>query len=588
MSSAYELPEDDDLRSAARFLWWLVISQRRRVALGALLGTLWMLGLVLPPYVLSLAIDEGLQARRFSALVGWVLALFAVGVFTAYVGIMRHRTMTKVRMDAGFRTLNAVVEHATTMGASLTEKVTAGEVATIGIGDIWVIGSSLTVVGPGCGAVVAYLVVAGLLLSISPLLALIVLLGAPVIAVLVGPPMGRLRQAGSVYRERQAELTTRLVDVVQGLKVLNGIGGKELFAARYRQESGRLRDEGYRVGAVSSWIPTLGAGLPLVFLAVVTWSAARMAAEHTISVGDLVAVYGYVAVLVVPVGELIDNGAGIARALVSARRVTALLKLDRSSADPAATGDGPDGAAGLFDPESGVEVATGRLTALAGARTADTAAIVDRLGRFRPSDATWGSIRLDTVAPGNVHDRILIADNEAHIFAGTLHEIVAGRFDRDEQAVIDALHAAVAEDVVAGLPDGVSSLVESMGRNLSGGQRQRVRLARALLAQPEVLLACEPTSAVNAHTEALIADRLRAERSGRTTLVTTTSPLLLDRADVVHYLVDGRVVASGTHHELLESQDGYRRLVSRGLDDAPFAAPDDAPDSAPDTARVPR
>src|SRR6185312_8213724 len=273
----------------------------------------------------------------------------------AYVAIMRHRTLTKVRMDAAFRTLTAVVDQSTKLGASLGGRVSAGEVATIGIGDVWTIGTSLTIVGPGFGGVIAYLVVAGLLLAISPVLALIVLLGAPVIAVLVGPPLGRLREAGSEYREHQAQLTSRLVDLVQGLRVLNGIGGKDLFAARYREKSRRLVEEGYRVGAVSSWIPTLGSGLPLLFLAVVTWLAARMAAEGSISVGDLVAVYGYAAVLVVPVAELIEDGSNIARALVSARRVIALLKLGTDTAD--AAGDGPAEPADLYDPESGVEVA---------------------------------------------------------------------------------------------------------------------------------------------------------------------------------------------------------------------------------------
>jgi len=582
VSGAYASPPDTALRSPVRYLWWLMTSQRGRVLLAAVLGTLWMLGLVLPPYVLSLAIDDGLQPRRFSSLVGWVLVLLAMGVLNAYVAIMRHRTLTKVRMDGAFRTLNAVVDQSTRLGGALTGKVTAGEVATIGIGDVWVISTSLTVVGPGVGAVIAYLVVAVLLLSVSPLLALIVMLGAPVVAVLVGPLLGRLRTVGSDYRARQGDLTALLVDIVQGLRVLNGIGGKDLFGARYRRTSQQLREDGFRVGTVSSWIPTLGAGLPLIFLAVVTWLAARMAAEHTISSGDLVAVYGYVAVLVVPIAELIESGSNLAQAAVSARRVIALLTLAPDAADAPdavgepATGEGPNAPADLHDPASGVAVAAGRLTAVASARPAESAAVIDRLGRFRPSEATWGGIRLDTVAPRQVRDRILVADNEADIFAGLLRDIVSGRGDRDDEAVLEALRTAAAEDIVIGLPGGVSSAIESQGRNLSGGQRQRVRLARALLAEPEVLLAAEPTSAVDAHTEATIADRLSAARSGRTTLVTTTSPLLLDRADIVHYLVDGQVAATGTHRELLERQPGYRRLVSRGLDDEDPGEPDHA------------
>ncbi|MFJ6016392.1 ABC transporter ATP-binding protein [Streptomyces sp. NPDC092952] len=565
-----------DLRGPLRYLWWLIVCQRRRVVAGAVLGSAWMVCLTLPPYLLSRAIDDGLRPGSWPALGGWVAALLGVGVLNAWLAIMRHRTMTRVRLDAVLRSVRAVVVQATRLGDELPRKVTAGEVVTIGFGDVAVIASTLTITGPGVGAVLAFVVVAGLLLAVDPLLAAVVLVGVPLLMVLVGPLLGRLQGVEAAYRERQGLLAGRFEDMVGGLRVLNGIGGKEVYAERFRRSSRELREEGYRVGAVTSWIRALGVGLPTLFLGAVTWLAARMAAEGSISVGELVAVYGYAAVLVVPVEFFIEGGYDLSRGLVAARRVIRFLSLEPGAGSGDGNGawaDAPAGPAVLRDPESGVEVVPGRLTALAGARPDRSAAVVERLGRFTGSAATWGDVRLDEVDPAWVRSRILVADNDAELFAGPLHEVLGGARDRDAEAMERALYAAVAQDIVRGLPDGLDARVDARGGNLSGGQRQRIRLARALLADPEVLLAVEPTSAVDAHTEAAMADRLRAARAGRTTLVTSTSPLVLDRADTVHYLVEGRVAATGSHHELLEREPGYRRLVSRGTDDDPVGGP---------------
>ncbi|MFF7154610.1 ABC transporter transmembrane domain-containing protein [Streptomyces sp. NPDC008139] len=564
MADTFSPPTPGDIRSPVRFLLWLVRNQPGRVAAGATLGTVWMLGLAVPPYLLSRAIDDGLRPRDHTALFGWAAAMFGVGALNAFIGIARHRTMTKVRMDASFRVVRATVRRATELGATLPHRMSAGEVVAIGMADVMVIAQSLTVTGPGIGAAVSYLAVAAVLLSISPLLALVVLAGVPMVAVTVGPLQRRLQRVGTGYRDEQGELTALLVDVATGLPVLNGLGGKDVYAARYRRRSQALRDQGYRVGSVTSWVGALAVGLPALFLALVTWLAARMAADGSLAIGELVAVYGYAAMLVVPVFFFIEGGNDVARALVAARRVTGFLALTPEQSDGAHPVDAPPSPAALRDPLSGVVVRPGVLTALASARPADTAAVVERLGRFAASDAEWGGLRLDTVALRETRERVLVADNDAALFSGTVREAVSGRADPDDATVHAAIRTAAATDIVDALPAGLDSSLSAGGRNLSGGQRQRLRLARAVCADPEVLLAVEPTSAVDTHTEAAMATGLRAARTGRTTVVTTTSPLVLDRADEVVYLVEGRAVAVGPHHELLHTEPGYRALVSRG------------------------
>jgi ABC-type multidrug transport system fused ATPase/permease subunit len=565
--AGFAAPGPGDIRTPGRFLLWLIRRQRRRVALAVVVGSAWMVSLALPPYLLARAIDVGLAAGDTRALLRWAAALLGAGVLNAVLGVTRHRTMTKIRMDASFRTVRVTVRHAAYLGATLSSRLSAGEVVAIGITDVQVIAQSLTATGPGIGAVVAYAVVAVVVLSISPPLALVLLLGVPLLVLTVGPPLRRIDRTGTVYRQQQGALTARLVDLLSGLRILNGLGGKAACAARYERGSRALAETGYRVGAAASWVGALATGLPTLFLAVVTWVAARMAAVGSISIGDLVAVYGYVAVLVIPLAALIEGGADIARALVAARRVTRLLTLTREHVDPVSPVDAPASPAVLRDPGSGVEVRPGALTALAGVPAAAGAAVVERLGRFTGSEVTWGGVRLDTIATDQLRRRILVADNAATFFTGSLREAVAGRHQPDDQAVRAAIAAAAATDVVEALPDGLDSRIEADGRNVSGGQRQRLRLARALYAAPEVLLAVEPTSAVDAHTEAVMASRLRAARDGRTTVVTTTSPLVLELADVVVYLVDGRAAAAGTHRELVRTQPGYRALVSRDADE---------------------
>jgi ABC-type multidrug transport system fused ATPase/permease subunit len=182
---------------------------------------------------------------------------------------------------------------------------------------------------------------------------------------------------------------------------------------------------------------------------------------------------------------------------------------------------------------------------------------------------TLGGVPLTALARSEVRRRIVVSDTGAALFSGRLGDRldVTGTGD-----LTRALATASADDVLDALPEGLDAEVTERGRSFSGGQRQRLVLVRALAADPEILVLVEPTSAVDAHTEARIAARLRDHRRGRTTVVTSTSPLMLDAVDEVVLLRDGRVAATGTHADLLRESAAYRAVVIRETELEPSEA----------------
>ncbi|MFG2091471.1 ABC transporter transmembrane domain-containing protein [Spirillospora sp. NPDC048824] len=550
--------------SPARYLLWLLRVQWRSCAAGAALGVEWMLAQALMPAAIGRALGEGVAARDERALVTWCAVLLGLGVVQAVTGAVRHRFAVFNWLAASYRTVQIVTRQATRLGGTLPKRLSAGEVVSIGMSDVVHIGGALDIVSRGSGAVVAIVAVAAILLSTSPPLGLIVLVGVPLILVIAAPLLRPFRDRELAHRELVGELSSHATDLVAGLRVLRGIGGEPLFSGRYRAESQRVRAAGVAVARAETRLNGAEVLLPGLLIALVTWAGARFAVAGTIGVGELVAFYGYAVFLIIPLKTLGEAAGKITKALVAAGRVTALLEIDpelpnTGTARPAATAE-------LVDIASGLVVRPGRVTGIAAADPRDAQAIADRLGGYAPGDVDFGGVPLHNVA--DVRKRILVAVNEDRLFAGPLAESLAPEGDRKDggaaprAAVHAALRAACAEDVVESV--GLDAHVAEAGREFSGGQQQRLRLARALAADPDVLVLVEPTSAVDAHTEARIAGRLGPARAGRTTVVCTTSPLLLDRADHVAFVQDGQVVAEGTHRDLLDFEPRYTATVTRG------------------------
>jgi ABC-type multidrug transport system fused ATPase/permease subunit len=414
--------------------------------------------------------------------------------------------------------------------------------------------------------------VAAILLHASVTLGIIVLVGVPVLMLAITPLFPPLHRRQHAYREIGGKLTTRATDIVAGLRVLRGIGGEESFSGRFKEESQRLRRAGLEVAKVDAALDGSQVLLPGIFVTIVTWLGARFALSGEITVGELVAFYGYAAFLVGPLRNATEAADKIIRGLVAARRVIRLLAIEPAVSDPTEpvlieTGATHGDEAELVDTRSGLVVPAGALMAVAATDTADATALADRLGRYVDAEVFWRGIPLERLSIATVRERVLVADSEARLFSGRLRDELDVSGAASDANVAAALHTASAEDVIDALADGLEEAIEERGRSLSGGQRQRLLLARALLVDPAVLVLVEPTSAVDAHTEARIAARLGAARTGRTTVVMTTSPLVLDRVDTVAFLDEGTVAATGTHRQLLDTSPGYRALVTRGEDE---------------------
>ncbi|MBO9523638.1 MAG: ABC transporter ATP-binding protein [Nocardioidaceae bacterium] len=552
-------PGTADTRGPWRFLLWIIKGQWHTVLLGMLFGVIWMTASAVIPAVIGKAIDAGISEHDSAALWRWAAVLFGVGLVQAVSGIVRHRFAVTNWLTAAYRVVQLVARQATHLGATLSKRVATGEVVAIGTNDLSHIGNAMDILARSMGALVSFVVVAVILLQTSTTLGLVVLLGVPALLLLLGPLLRPLQHRNLEQREMMGHLANIATDIVSGLRVLRGIGGERVFGERYAVESQKVRTAGVRVARLQSVLDALQVFLPGVFVVVVVWLGARFAVEGRISAGELVAFYGYAAFLMMPLRTATEAANKWIRAYVSARRIVRVLSLLPEISEPSTAAPEPPPDSLLVDVTSGLRVEPGLLTAVVAEPADQAAAIADRLGRFSEGEVRWGEVDLADLPRSVVRRRIVVSDTSATLFAGPLGD----QLGPDPVATENALYTAAAGDVLDALPAGLETAVTEKGRSFSGGQRQRLVLARALAADPEVLVLVEPTSAVDAHTEARIADRLVAARRGRTTVVTTSSPLMLARADLVAFVVDGAVVARGTHADLLATEPAYRAMVTR-------------------------
>ncbi|MFB8076358.1 MULTISPECIES: ABC transporter transmembrane domain-containing protein [unclassified Streptomyces] len=574
-------PGVPDVRSGTRFLVWLGRQQLGGQVKSMLWGLLHHLGIAGLPLGIGIAVQSVVD--RDGGRLGLAGLLLAVlGAAIAVGDVMLHRTAVTNWITAAARVQQLLARKTAELGSVLTRRVAAGEVVAVSTGDVEKIGWFVEALSRfAAGAVVLVVICVGLVVY-QPALGVVVALGIPVLALSVLPLLPRATRRADVQREKAGRATELASDTVAGLRVLRGIGGEELFLDRYRAASQEVRAAAVRSARMWALISAIQVVLPGILLITVVAYGARLAFDGRITVGELVTVYSAVALTYHPLRNFEEIAMAFSFSRPSAKRAARVLALARTAGTTTrADGDEDRKATGdLYDPLTGLLAPAGRFTAVVCGDPDVAGRLADRLGGH-PADpgeehtsVLLGGVPLDELPLDTARTAVLVQDKDPVLLSGILHELLdvprSGEVPPDR-----ALAAARCDDVLDALAqasvdadgDPMRTRITERGRSLSGGQRQRLALARSLVTDPEVLVLDEPTSAVDAHTEARVAAGIGALRAGRTTVVLASSPLLLDRADRVVLVDGGQAVAVGTHRELLSREPRYRAVVTRETDE---------------------
>uniref|UniRef100_A0AAU1M479 ABC transporter ATP-binding protein/permease n=1 Tax=Streptomyces sp. NBC_00148 TaxID=2903626 RepID=A0AAU1M479_9ACTN len=382
------------------------------------------------------------------------------------------------------------------------------------------------------------------------------------------------RRIGASTREQQARVAragAKVADLISGLRPLHGFGGNHAAFLSYRKVSTEARRQAITVAKVNGVYAGTALALNAVLAAAVTLTAGWLAYGGSVTIGELVMAVGLAQFIMEPLKMFSEMPKYVMMARASAERMALVL------AAPPVTAPGQDSPAPGGDLEvDGVSygslreltfrVRAGEFVAIAPYQPRAAADLASVLAANVPPRTYGGVVRVSgremaELSVEALREHMLVNPYDAEIFAGSLRTNIDP--SGTSRTVPEAVEASLLTDVVALHREGLDHAVRDRGANLSGGQRQRLSLARALAADSDVLVLHDPTTAVDAVTEQLIARNIAKLRKGRTTVVITSSPALLDAADRVLVLDDGAVTADDTHRHLLASDEDYCRAVAR-------------------------
>jgi len=575
------------MRTFVRLLGFLR-PYRRGALLSVALAALAIGATVAIPWLTGRAIDA-IRGNDRGELELLALLIAGAAVLRLALSVARRLVAGRVSLGVEYDLRNRVYAHLQSLELAFFDTQQTGQLMSratvdlqsvrffLGYGLVFIAQSALTI-----------LLAAVAMLALEPGLGALALAPVPFVVLVAWRYGRRSRPLLQEVQQRIAELTADVEENVSGVRVVKAFAAEERQLTRFRHSVARVFDESMRSTRLRAFYNPFIGFLPNLGLAVVLVVGGRRVIGGTLSLGEFTAFYAYLLMLIGPMRQL-GVALGLAqRATASGARLFELLDRPSELRSPARPRPLPAGAGRVelrgvtfaypHGPPAlrGVDfvVEAGTTVALVGATGSGKTTLVQLLPRLY--DVTEGAVLLDGVDVRELdlvalRTAIAVVTDDPFLFSASVHENIAyGRPDATREEVERAAERAQAAGFVAELPDGYDTRVGERGLTLSGGQRQRIAIARALLADPRVLVLDDATSSVDASTEGAIKAALREVMAGRTTFVIAHRLSTIALADDVVVLEGGRIAARGTHEQLLERSPLYAEIATKGLPDQVF------------------
>jgi ABC-type multidrug transport system fused ATPase/permease subunit len=587
----------------------------RRAVVGSLVFAWIAMGMtVLIPWLVGRTVNAIEPPSDRSAILPLALVIVGAGLLRLGLTVVRRLIAGRVSVAVEFDLRERLYEHLQTLELGFFDSQQTGQLMSratvdlqsirffLGYGLIFLTQNALTLT-----------LAAAVMFAIKPWLAALALAPAPFV-VLSAARFSRLsRPALQEVQQRIAELTVEAEESISGIRIVKAFARERHMLDRFRHSVARVFDQNvYSTRLRAFYSPLLGF-LPSLGLAVVLLVGGRQVISGGLSLGDFAAFYTYLIMLTVPM-RMLGMSLGMAqRAVASGNRLFEILDREPriesrpgapplpegpgrvelrdvslaygSLTEPSAARDGAGEVGKRVDggpprrPRPALEdidlaVEAGRTVALVGPTGSGKTSLVALLARLY--DPSRGTVLVDgadlrTVDVRSLRCQVAFVADDSFLFSATVAENIAYARPEAGQAEIElAARRAQAHDFIERLPHGYETMVGERGLTLSGGQRQRIAIARALLADPRILILDDATSSVDARTEAAIRRGLREAMAGRTTFIVAHRMSTISLADEVMVMDGGRIVDRGTHEDLLDRCPLYAEIAEHGLEDAVF------------------